>query len=104
MLIENKIRRRIKLIESIKGKKIEEVKITKEEAQELKGIKEIDGVKLILIEDNIKKDCFSYLGNGDCYGLNYLYCSKEKCKFYRTDLKVSKIEHDIREYANRKER
>lgn len=104
MLIENKIRKRIKVIEDIKGKKVEEVKITKEEAEKLKGIKEIDGVKLILIDDNIKKDCFAYLGNGDCYGLNYLYCSKEKCKFYRTDLKVSNIERDIREYINGKER
>lgn len=105
MLIENKIKKRIKTIETFKNRTIKEVEITKEEAEQLGDIREIEGVKLIVVEklDNrIKKDCFGYQECNECYALKQLYCSREICKFYRNDINIQTIESDIQKYAFKK--
>lgn len=109
MLAENKIRKRIKTIEMLTHRKVEEIEISEEEAKELEDIKEIDKVKLVIANkpNNLKEkcnfkckeDCFAYSEHKGCIVLKDLYCLKEKCKFYRNDLSMSKIESDIRKYA-----
>ena len=37
----------------------------------------------------IKEDCFGYR-DGKCTALKNLYCSMEKCKFYKTKEQVKK--------------
>jgi len=96
------IKRRINILEIAKKQKIKEVEITKEEAMQIpENIKNINGVKLIIVDelgDKSKKDCFAYL-SGECYALNKLYCKREKCNFYRNDIKIPKIETDIKKYT-----
>ena len=101
MEIINKIKKRIKTLEIIKEEAITEVQITRQEAEQLPDkIKSICGAKLIIVDnlgDISKKDCFAYQDN-KCYALNDLYCKRENCRFYRNDIKISKIESDIRRY------
>ena len=105
MLIENKIKKRIKTIELLKKEMIKEVEITKEEAEQLGSIRRINGVELIVVDkvdNNIRKDCFAYQSNNKCYALDSLYCSKGKCNFYRNNLDIQTIESDIQKYAFKK--
>lgn len=111
MTITDKIRKRIRTIETAKGEMTKEIQITKEEAEQLGDRKVIDNVKLITVDklgDITKKDCFGYIevrkGHKRCYGLKNLYCKNVKCKFYRTDLTKSDIERDIRNYAEKYKR
>lgn len=103
--IENKIRKRIKTRELIEGKAIDEIQITKKEAEQLENTIEIDNVKLVIVDklgDKSKKNCFAYIerkGHRSCYCLNNLYCQNRKCNFYRTDINISSIEKDIKKYA-----
>ena len=100
MTVEKKIRKRIRTIEQLKGELISEIKINKQEAEALKGMTEIDGIKLIVVDDlkdRVKKDCFAYQGN-KCYCLDKLYCKNQFCSFYRNDISISEIEKDIQMY------
>lgn len=106
--IVDKIRKRIRTLETARGETVSEIQITKEEAEQIGNIKAIDHVKLIVVDklgDMTKKDCFGYTENKEghkkCYGLKNLYCQNEECEFYRTDLKKSEIERDIRRYAEK---
>ena len=104
--IKRKIRKRIQTIQLIEGRVIEEVQITKEEAEQLGDrIKEIDKVKLIITDklgEKTKKDCFAFIENGKgkrkCYCLDKLECINKECKFYRNDIKIQEIQKSIREY------
>ena len=109
MGVADRIRRRIKAFESMKGK-IEELQITKEEAEELVkelgSFKEFEGKKLIIVDelgDLSKKDCFAYIkknGKARCYCLKQLYCKDEHiCNFYRNDISIMDIEKSIEQYA-----
>lgn len=101
----HKIRRRIMTRQMIECKTIDEIQITKQEAEQLGERRMIDNVKLIVVDklgDMSKKDCFAYIDRNEhksCYCLNNLYCQNRRCKFYRTDIKISDIEKSIREYA-----
>lgn len=104
--IVSKIRKRIMTRQMLECRAIEEIQITKEEAEQLGEVRVMDNVKLIVVDklgDMTNKDCFGYIedkeGNKKCYGLNKLYCRNGDCEFYRTDLKRSDIEKDIRRYA-----
>ena len=105
MSIENTIRKRINTTQMLKGKKINEVQITKEEARQLENRKRIDGVKLVVVDklgEKTKTDCFGYTnknGHESCYGLNELYCKNKECRFYRNDLKVADIERSVKMYS-----
>ena len=106
--IVDKIRKRIRTLETARGKIVEEIQITKQEAEQLGNISAIDHVKIIVVDklgDMTRRDCFGYIENGKghkkCYGLKNLYCKNGKCEFYRTDLKKSKIERDIRRYSDK---
>lgn len=105
MNIEDKIRKRIRTMETATNKQVEEIQITKEEAEKLGDRKNLDGVKLIVVDklgEKTKKDCYAYLdknGHGECYCLEKLYCKIENCNFYKTGINRSDIEHSIREYA-----
>lgn len=46
----NKIKKRIKTIEQITGKLVEEVQITKEESEQIGNISSIDRVKIIVVD------------------------------------------------------
>lgn len=105
-----KIQRRIKTREALEGKKINEIQITKKEAEILGEIKRINGVKIIIVEnlkDMTKIDCFAYINTGgrrSCYCLDKLYCTNEICKFYKkcnfnTNDNIPAIERSIKEYA-----
>lgn len=98
----DKIKKRIQTIETLKNKHIKEVEITRQEAMELpNNIKDVDGVKLIVVAklgDRAKKDCYAYQYS-TCYGLKELYCKREECRFYKNDIRISKIEADIKRYA-----
>lgn len=102
MTTEDKIRKRIKMLEMIHKDDITEIKITRQEAKELEHRSNIDGVSLITVEelnDDTKIDCFAYNGlKGHCTGLNHTYCRNKNCKFYNNKLNKFKIERDIREY------
>lgn len=102
--IEEKIRKRIKVRERIERGTVEEIQITKKEAEQLGRKKKIDNVRLIVVDrlrDMTKTDCFAYVDkNRSCYCLNKLYCTNNKCRFYRNDIKLSNIEKDIEEYVN----
>ena len=105
MTIKNKIRKRINSWNIISKEPITYVKITKEESEELGDrIKQIDGVKLIVVdklgEELEKKDCFAYLKN-ICYALDGMYCANGKCKFYRNDITIEKIEKSIKKYSEK---
>ncbi len=111
--ILNKIRKRIKTREMIEGRVIEEIQITKQEAEQLGERKKIDNVKLIVVEklgDMANKDCFAYIeknGHRSCYCLDKLYCSNGKCEFYKkcnfsTDDNIPAIERSIKEYSYQK--
>lgn len=63
MSIEDKIRKRITTMEMLKHEHINEIQITKQEAEKLGDKKTIDGVKLIVVDklgDMTNKDCFAY--------------------------------------------
>ena len=100
-MIIKRIRKRIKTLNLVKDEPIKEVEVTREEALQIPDkIKSIDGVKLIIVDelgDKSKKDCFAYKDK-KCYALNELYCKKDKCRFYRNDIKMSDIESSIRKY------
>ena len=99
--IKDKIRKRIKTMEMAQGKVIDEIQITKQEAEQLGSINAIDGVKLVIVEklgDMTKKDCFAYRKNR-CYALNDLYCRNRKCRFYRKDITIAEIESSVRRYS-----
>lgn len=105
--IVDKIRKRIRTLETARGEVVEEIQITKQEAEQLGDRRVINNVKLIVVDklgDMTRKDCFGYIdrdGHKRCYGLKKLYCKNGECEFYRTDLKKSKIEQDIRRYADK---
>jgi len=104
--IVDKIRKRIRTAEMIKRDTIEEIQITKKEAEQLGGRTAIDGVKLIVVDklgDMTNTDCFAYIdknGNKKCYCLDKLYCKNRDCKFYRTDITIAEIEKSIRRYSD----
>lgn len=106
--IVDKIRKRIMTRETMEGKVIKEIQITKKEAEQLGEKKQIDNVKLVIVDklgDMTNKDCFAYLnknGHKSCYGLKNLYCKNQECKFYKIDITVAEIEKDIKEYAYQK--
>ena len=105
MTIKNKIRKRINSWNIISKEPITYVKITKEEATELgEDVKEIDGVKLVVVDElgekPEKEDCFAYLKN-ICYALDGMYCANSKCKFYRNDITIEKIEKGIKKYSEK---
>lgn len=109
MDIIRKIRKRIKTAEMLNCRHIEEVQITREEAEILGDkIKEIDGVRLVIVEklgDMSKIDCFAYIerkSNKSCYCLDSLYCENKQCNFYRNDITVREIEKDIEAYSIKK--
>lgn len=101
MTIIDKIKKRIKTLEACKKEKIEEVQITREEAEQISGkIREIDGVKLVLVDklgDITKKDCFAY-NNNKCSALRCLYCENGECRFYRNDITKEQIEQEVASY------
>lgn len=100
----DKIKKRVETMAIAKNRHIKEVEITKEEAKQIpSNIKYISGAKLIVVDklgDRTKKDCFAY-EEKECYGLNELYCKHEECKFYRNDIKKSRIETEVKKYALR---
>lgn len=101
MNIEDKIKKRIKTMETLQGKVVNEIQITRQEAEQLGDIKVIDGAKLMIVDklgDMTKKDCFAYRKNR-CYALNDLYCKNRECRFYRKDITISEIESSIRRYS-----
>lgn len=106
--IVDKIRKRIRTLETAKAETIEEIQITKQEAEMLGDRTAIDGVKLIVVDklgDMTNTDCFAYInrnGHKSCYSLKNLDCKNRKCKFYRTDTTIAKIEKSIEKYALRK--
>ena len=101
----HKIRRRIMTRQMIECKTIDEIQITKKEAEKLGDRRVIDHVKLKVVEklgDMSKKDCFAYIdrnGHKSCYCLKNLYCQNRRCKFYTTDTTIQEIEKSIRSYA-----
>ncbi len=103
--IVDKIRKRIKTRQMIEGRIIEEVQITKKEAEQLGERKEIDNVKLIVVDKlgaMANKDCFAYIdrnGHRSCYCLDKLHCTNKKCNFYRNDIDIAEIEQSIKEYS-----
>ena len=100
MTIQDKIKKRIQSMQMLQGKIIKEIQITKKEAEQLGNIKDIDGVKLTIVDklgDISNKDCFAYHKN-NCYGLNKLYCKNRECKFYRKDITIEEIEKNIKLY------
>ena len=98
----DKIKRRIHILEIDRKEHPTEVQITRQEYMELPAdTKLIDGVRLIVVDklgDCTKKDCYAYQIT-ECYGLNELYCKNKDCRFYRNDIRISKIETDIKKYA-----
>lgn len=101
MDVIKKIQKRIKAFRLFG--EVEEVQITKEEAEQLGERKEIDGVKLIVVDklgDMSRKDCFAY-NNGNCSALNKLYCKNRKCSFYSNNVNMKKIEKDIKKYSTK---
>ena len=106
--IVDKIRKRIKTRQMIEGKVIDEIQITKQEAEQLGDRREIDNVRLIIVDklgDLSNKDCFAYIdrnGHKSCYCLDKLYCKNSKCEFYRNDITISKIEKSVELYAMKK--
>lgn len=104
MTIINKIRKRIMTRQLMESRRISEIQITKQEAEQLGEVRVIDNVELIVVNklgDMSNKDCFAY-EEKNCYCLKELYCKNSECKFYRTDITIPKIEKSIREYAYRK--
>lgn len=103
--IIDKIIKRIQTRELMECKTIEEIQITKKEAEQIGERTFIDNVKLIVVDklgDMTNKDCFAYIernGHKSCYSLNNLECKNKKCKFYITDIKIPEIEKSIKEYA-----
>lgn len=109
MNIVEKIRKRIMTRQMLEGRIIEEIQITKQEAEQLGDRQKIiDGVKLIVVDklgDMTKKECFAYIdrsGHKSCYSLKKLYCKNKNCKFYRNDITIQEIEKSIEKYALRK--
>lgn len=106
--IVDKIRKRIRTLETIKCESVEEIQITKQEAEQLGERTYIDNVRLIVVDqlgDLTKQDCFAYInrnGHKSCYSLKNLYCKNRDCKFYRTDITIAEIEKSIERYALRK--
>ena len=101
MEIQDKIRKRIQSMQILQGKAIKEIQITKKEAEQLGNFRNIDGVKLIIVDklgDLSNKDCFAYKNN-KCYALNKLYCKNRECRFYRKDITIEKIENSIQKYS-----
>lgn len=104
--IVDKIRKRIRTREMMEGRVIEEIQITKQEAEQLGDRTAIDNVKLIIVDklgDMSNKDCFAYIernGHKSCYCLERLYCKNKKCKFYRNDITISEIEKSIKKYSD----
>ncbi len=105
MTIIDKIKKRIITRETMEGKVIDEIQITKKEAEKLGDRRVIDHVKLKVVDklkDMTRKDCFAYIdrnGYKRCYSLKTMDCKNKKCKFYRTDITIAEIEQDIRRYA-----
>jgi len=103
--VVDKVRKRIMTRQLMEGRIIEEIQITKQEAEQLGDRKVIDSVKLIVVDklgDMTRKDCFAYIernGHKSCYSLKILDCKNKKCKFYRTDITIPKIEKSIMKYA-----
>lgn len=105
MTIEDKIRKRIKTMEMLKNEPVKEIQISKEESEKLGDRKVLDGVKLILKSNSVKKDCFAYIdrnGHDSCFCLDNLYCRKEKCNFYRNDIRIPQLEASVRNYSMNK--
>lgn len=113
--ITDKIRKRIRTQQMLEKKIIKEIQITKKEAKELNNRKEIDGVKLIVVDklgNMTKTDCFAYIDRGghkSCYCLKKLYCTNGGCEFYKKcDYKgknnILEIEKDIKKYYELKEK
>lgn len=106
--VADKIRKRIRTLEIAKAETVEEIQITKKEAEQLGETRTIDNVKLIVVDkigDLSKKDCFAYIdrnGHKSCYCLEKLYCKNKKCNFYRTDITIPKIEKSVEHYVLRK--
>lgn len=102
----SKIRKRIMTRQLMEGRAIEELQITREEAEQLGEVRVMDNVKLIVVDklgDMTNKDCFAYIDkNKSCYCLNNLECRNRECKFYRTDITIKEIEKSMRKYAIRK--
>lgn len=104
----NKIKNRIKTRQMIEGGVIEEIQITKKEAEKLGEIKRINNVRLIIVDklkDLTKTDCYAYInrnGHRSCYCLESLYCTNEKCNFYRNDINILDIEEEIKQYEKRR--
>lgn len=104
MNIENKIRKRIQTLEMAKGMYINEIQITKQEAEKLEDLTMLDGRKLIIVDklgNLTKKDCFAHIernGHKSCYCLNKLYCKNGKCKFYNNNITIEQLEYSIKLY------
>ena len=106
MTIVDKIRKRIMSRQMLEGRLIDEIQITKKEAEQLGDRqRQIDNVKLTVVDklgDMTKKNCFSYIernGHKSCYCLNKLYCKNEICRFYRNDITIANIEKSIELYS-----
>ena len=89
----------------LKNELVTTIEITKEEAEKLGDIKEIEGVKLVVVDNlgkPIKYDCFAY-ANGKCSALKELYCENEKCSFYKHKREVDKqkLKKEIKDYASK---
>lgn len=87
-LCDREIRKRIENWQTIRNEFIKETQITREEAEQLGDRREIDGVKLIVVDklgDMTRTDCFAYTGKDkrECDILKKLYCKKGKCNFYK---------------------
>ena len=108
MTIEDKIRKRIKTMETLKNEPVKEIQISKEEAEKIGDRKVLDGVKIIVtdkIGDQTKKDCFAFIdrnGHKSCYCLKQLYCKNKKCNFYRNDIRISQLETSVEAYSRGK--
>lgn len=108
--IVDKIRKRIRTAEMLKGDTVEEIQITKQEAEQLGERTYIDSVRLVIVDklgDLTKQDCFAYIernGHKSCYSLKNLDCKNRKCKFYRTDTTIAEIEKSIENMLQRNRR
>lgn len=104
MNIEKQIIKRINTLRML-GNEVKEINISPYENRMLGGIKTLQGVKLNVVKPNEEQlDCFARKEKEDgveCTALNEMYCKKEKCRFYRNDIKRSEIERSIRLYAQK---
>ena len=87
MSVENDIKKRINTMKELTKEDVQEIEITQEEAEALGDIRELYGVKLVVVSklgDKTREDCFAFdKEKRECNALDDLYCENEKCKFYK---------------------